>query len=298
MVSEARDGLLTLWATQGTPDALVSVATLKRWVLPGTKRLQVLSVAPIGRSLSRMVRWTTEQRADDIQEAEAAARASIEALGETDVPIETQVRWGAASHEIAQQAEDARADLLVLGAGSHGALHKAVLGGTAEQALFETTKSVLIARDTHEETEQKVTLVYTSQRLLTNALEMFRDLKVAADVRLCIVALLEPVKPFGSMFITLNEDIRAREQVAHDAQVDLLRDHLSEVATRIAGAETRVIETSVMDCEPRDTARCIEEMRSALVIVGDSTHGDPTSPERRTVAQLASKLSCPVLVAR
>lgn len=298
MVSEARDGLFTLWATQGTPDALESMAALRRWVLPCTRHLQVLAVAPIGRSFKRMVRWTAEQRAEDMMAAEAAAQASIEALGEVGVPCETLVRWGAASHEIAQQTEDARADLLVVGSGSHGALHKAVLGGTAEQALFETTKSVLIARDPHEETENKVTLVYTSQRLLTNALEMFRDLKVAPEVRLCIVAMMEPVKPFGSMFLTLNEDIRAREQVAHDAQVDLLRNHLSEVASRITGAESRVIETTVTDCESRDAARCIEEMHSALVIVGDSTHGDPASQERRTVAQLASKLSCPVLVAR
>jgi nucleotide-binding universal stress UspA family protein len=299
MVNESSKGLYTIWASDGTDEALAAAPVLRRWLVPASRQLDIVCVGPVGNSLSRrMVHRTAEQRAPDLREAEDAAQRSLAALGDTGLRTEVHLRWGTPSHEIALQAEGSHADVLVLGSGGHGPLHKAVLGSTAKQALFDTTRSVFLARDTDAETRNTVVVYCTNQRLFAAAVEMLHALHLAPETPVCLVALLEPVKPFGSMFVTLNEDIRTREQAAHDAQTNVLQNFLRDVATKLPESEHHSVTTVVRDCEPRDIVKAVEDLQPGLVIIGDSPHADFTSKERRSVAQLAEKLSCSVLVAR
>ena len=296
---QSKDGLLSLWASHGAADALSPAPAIRRLVMPGSRRLDIVTVAPVSRAFSRrMVHWTAEQRAPDMDEARSAAQRSMEALGPTEIPSDIHLRWGIPSRELTRQAEEDRVDLLVLGAGARSALHRAVLGTTAENVLGSSTRSVFVAREPEAAEDSPVILLYSVQPWFANSLSMFQALRLPPHIPARVTALLEPVKPLGGMFLSFSESIRERRQIGHDAQKEILESHLANVAARLSEFDGRTVETLIRDCEPRDTAKVVEELHPQLVVVGDQLHADPATSDRRVVAHLAASLSCSVLVAR
>ena len=207
MVPESSGSLNVLWAAHGSTSALSSVSAVRRWVLPASARLEIVTVAPTGKSaLRRLSQWSGDQRAAALEEAETVAHSSIEALESPGITTEVHVRWGTPGREILRQAEAAASDLLVVGSAAQDGGSKGVLGGTAQDVFASARRSVLIARRASDE-RGAVAVIHTNQEGLPRESRRF----VTCDwLPVRLIALREPVKPLGSMLPSYNEAMRAQ----------------------------------------------------------------------------------------
>ena len=128
-------GLSVLWASDGSPECLKAAGAIGSLLLPATRELTVLSVAPLGTlaaPLSRMLHRADGSRQAHFESASQAARLTVSALACAGVQARLRLAWGSAHQEILREADDCEADLIVLCNRWHGQLHNAVLHGTAQ----------------------------------------------------------------------------------------------------------------------------------------------------------------------
>lgn len=78
--------------------------------------------------------------------AEAQLARAVERAREAGVQVESRLGEGPAAHAIASAAEDAGADLLVIGTHGHTGLKHLLLGSVAERALRHAPCSVLTVK--------------------------------------------------------------------------------------------------------------------------------------------------------
>jgi nucleotide-binding universal stress UspA family protein len=87
---------------------------------------------------------TMLQTLDD-QEA-AVRQEAVRALGATGVEWEIVIRAGSPGEEIVQVADEADADLVVVGSNRHSSLHNLFLGSTAAYLAAHSQAPVLVTR--------------------------------------------------------------------------------------------------------------------------------------------------------
>src|SRR5688572_9366843 len=71
-----------------------------------------------------------------------------------DVPTTTEVRFGNAARSIVTAAEDARADLIVMGTHGHGPIMHALMGNVAERVVRTASCPVLTVRAPREKVRE------------------------------------------------------------------------------------------------------------------------------------------------
>jgi nucleotide-binding universal stress UspA family protein len=193
--------------------------------------------------------------------AEQARRTALDSLPGFD-PGRMCLALGSPPREILELAREVKADLLVTGAVEGGALHRILLGSTADQVIRGAHCPVLLARSAEAfppaRVEIPVDLSPASGNALHRGLDLLAGLGMAADDAE-VLFVLNPLEVAGSIHFT-------SEQVERMAARELDRF----VAEN--GPSPVPLGTRVLTGYPRDTILSrLEERKVDLAILG--THG-------------------------
>lgn len=300
MNTPLQDGLVVLWASNGSARALHSVAIIRELLLPVCQRITVLTVAPVDHATTRRLTHLSDQkRGPDMAEADVFARRSLETLGPLNVPTNTLVLWGNASTEIAREADESDVDIVVMGTSAHRAIPKVMLGDASEDVLRSTSRSVLLARNEETSGSGPIVLVFDSARYFATAVSLVTALRLPADTPIWLVSFLEPAQPFGGMYFTFSEHVRHRRAVLNDVRrklAELSFERAVEQLTIAGHSEVHIAieEGDIVD----DLGNFVLNLGAKLVVVGDSAIGSQAAAPYSSAVKIATRMPCSVLVAR
>ncbi len=205
MAPDNDSGLKVLWATDGSDESRVALPLLRRLVLPVTKDLTVLSVAPhsfiSGARPDPMflTRITPAAKRRALMEAEDVAR---QAATDLDPPPGIEVgamsRWGNAIEEVLRVTRTMRRDLVVIGAKGHSNLELILLGSVSQGVVQHSRTPVLIARPGPDDLD-RVLIGYDGSPQAKRAVQFLDKLNLDKSVVIQLVYVVEPFHaPQGS----------------------------------------------------------------------------------------------------
>jgi nucleotide-binding universal stress UspA family protein len=294
-------GLSFLWASDGRAECIGAAATIGGLILPSSREITILTVAPqggLGAPIQRALHRTYETQQVELETASQAASLSLAALPRSDKPVRTRLAWGYAPQEIVREADDCEADVIVLCNRPHGQLRSAVVPGTAAAVIESTRRSVLVARPGVGKAAGPVIVVLNTPRRFVIAVELLRRLKLPDSVAVLLVAFDEPAQQVPSIFPTY----RRRSTLVRDgisgARRQALRSVLLQGACMLA-QPGRKIDFVISDEGPLNGLRgLVAETGASVAVVGDAPFG--LSSDRQTLSPitLATQLACSILVAR
>lgn len=198
MAPAEESGLKVLWATDGSEESRVALPLLRRLVLPVTRELTVLSVAPhsfiSGARPDPMflTRITPSAKRRALLEAEDVAQ---QAATDLDPPPEIDVgamsRWGNAIEEVLRVARASRRDLTVIGAKGHSNLELILLGSVSQGVVQHSRSPVLIVRPGPDDLD-RVLIGYDGSPQAKHAVQFLDKLNLHDSVVLHLVYAVEP----------------------------------------------------------------------------------------------------------
>lgn len=145
----------TLLAYDGSPEAKQALELVSAWPFLCGHQTEVVSVAQppvLWRTgiAPGMYRRVIDDYGDDLKKLQAEygdlAGEAERLLTEADVATTAQCRTGDPAHEILLAAQQADADLIVIGSRGRTGLKRAVLGSVARNVLINAQASVLVVR--------------------------------------------------------------------------------------------------------------------------------------------------------
>jgi nucleotide-binding universal stress UspA family protein len=156
LVARRREADRIVVADDGSAGAATAAAFLDAWPIFNAAALMVVTVVDVGRPLSPMadvpVMYPAGEHAyiESLREACAHAQQTVvrrsKALWSGRRSVATSVRVGDPADEILAAANDAEADLIVVGSRGQTGLARFFAGSVARRVLLDSTCSVLIAR--------------------------------------------------------------------------------------------------------------------------------------------------------
>ena len=157
-------------------------------------------------------------------------------------------------------------DLLVLGRASHSLVRTKRLGSTAQTAVTQAERSVLLVHP-HADLNRPPLLIYDSSEAAERALSVAGSL----------------VQRNGRLYILL-----------YLADVDAAQAAIDAIETQLAARNVEAVYRRLYDVQPKDLIDFINESENSLLILSDRYEQFPPAVIRR----LAEDLTCPVLVVR
>ena len=273
MSSETGPGLQVLWATDGSEGARSAVPVLRQIVLPVTKRLVVLVVAP--RPLlssarpdpARLKLIKRDTRANLLAEAQALANEEARYLGAEAIQVDTIARLGSPIQEILREARRLRADLVVLGAKGHSNIGLLLLGSVSQGVVQHATQPILIARPGHENV-RRIQLAYDATPPANQAATFLQKLALPSDAVISVARVVEPfIVPSSTPWAYRMRAFAAAEEINHRLHRAAERS-LRDAATRLK-ASGRAIETEMLTGAPgEELLRVIKQNQVDLTVVG------------------------------
>jgi len=182
-----------LFATDGSPGAAVAQALLNALPLPAGTRIRVVTVAaPFDDSYYERhpaLRRVWEERH---REATGVLESAVAGLARSDREVSSAVRTGEAAHEILAAAQQAEADLVVVGACGHSAGPFA-LGAVARNVAGHASCPVLAARPPARPPAE-IVLAADGSEHSGRAVEFLLQLRPPA-ARVTVVSVVRPHRP-------------------------------------------------------------------------------------------------------
>lgn len=213
--------------------------------------------------------------------------------------VEARVLHGSVAREIAREADDLDADLIVVGARGHGLLDRILLGSTARGVLRATTRNVLVVRGRAPATGP----VFPRIAVATDFGEASRRaggtaaaLALASGAALFAFHVVDP-RPWGSLLKLPAEAAPKGKSFDEEWLRARMRELLERENAESLGGAARLLPATG---EPAEAVRrLVADEGLALVVVG--SHG-PGAIERAllgsTAESVAESAPCSVLVAR
>lgn len=136
-------------------------------------------------------------------------------LGNRSMDVSTRLRVGKPSHEIAQEAQEIRADLLIMGSHGQGMVRRLLLGSTTMGALHHCTCPVLVIKSAVTEPYQKVALSIDFSDMGQAVVNKAQQ--IAPDAHYYLVHFEEaPFDEMRRLALVEPEQIKALRQIARD----------------------------------------------------------------------------------
>lgn len=288
-------GLDVLFASNGNEFSLQAANHLRQIVLPRTRRLTVLAVAPLGGAPARLMRNTAQQREEDLQEARQAATYTLGFITEPDNRVTTRARWGVPQDEILAEAAQTSPDLLVLGRREPNPLVDLISTGTALSVLARAQQPVFIAREPAAG-RPVVAVPFLDASGFASATGWLQRLAFPADTRVVLIGSLEPIPVVPGLLPTYREHVQSARRGVQQAQLALLRSTLGRAAMELEQAGFDVSIAIREERITRSIASGVEHDDATIVFVGMSKL--TTEPVREEFLRACGQLACSVLVTR
>jgi nucleotide-binding universal stress UspA family protein len=266
---------LVLAATDFSPAARHAAGRAARVAHETGAALALLHVLP-GGSLAELRQWLGAGHALEQQlhaDAQAQLHQAAEALQrERQVPVRTLQASGTAFEEIAREAEDQDAALVVLGARGAGYLRRLVLGSTSERLLRRSRRPLLVVRQMPHEPYRRALVAIDFSPWSAQALVAAR--RVAPGAWLLLLSVFQV--PFEDKLRFAGVDAATVEHYRRQARSEALRR--LQVLAQQAGLKAGEWEPQVAE---GDASMRIVEAEQAqdcdLVVLGK--HGQSATEE-------------------
>ncbi|QDS93984.1 Putative universal stress protein [Roseimaritima multifibrata] len=170
---------------------------------------------------------------------------------------------------ILDEAADIKADLIVIGAKGHSAIHRVLLGSVSDSVASHAKCSVVVVRPSKQaETQPKQIVVgFDKSAASREAVAEMMELKWDRDSKVNVVSAVEqPRLMFAEDYVGPSLDVDPE-------QVDAIRETAERMASQIASAIPKT-DTKIPVAEHVGSAivEAAEEDNADLVIVGDTGH--------------------------
>jgi nucleotide-binding universal stress UspA family protein len=287
-MEESDGGLRVLFATDGSGPARGVAPLLRQIVLPVTRKLTVLTVAPQSvlsgarPDPAHLLKTSPASRKRALLESTELAEQAATEL-DPGVEVEAIARWGNPIEEILRASRRLPADLIVLGAKGHSDLSIMLLGSVSQGVVLQATLPVLIARPGRERLS-RILIGYDDSPEARKAVGFVERLGMPRDVNvmLAYVGTPMPRAARGSRRVAL-----AEATSAHERRFLAAESLLAPVAQRFSGrgydASTQVLEGSAapeLDAHARKTD-------AGLIVVGSRK---PAPSRHYLLGSVAEKL--------
>jgi nucleotide-binding universal stress UspA family protein len=270
---EAGEGLRVLWPTDGSDSSRSAIPLLRHLVLPATRRIVVLSIAPHSllsgaRPDPALLRKVTGvARRHHLLEAEQVAQRQATELDPVSVEIDVVSRWGNAIQEVLRAARTENSDLIVMGAKGHSNLGLILLGSVSQGVVQHATLPVMIARPDSGNPSQ-VLVGFDGSAHAKGALEFLERLNLRLDTLIRLTYVIEPFTvPSGMPAEYRRRAMREAREIG--AQRDEDAQRVLDEAAEALHAARRLVETEVLR---GDAGPVLDEAarrhHAGLVVVG------------------------------
>jgi nucleotide-binding universal stress UspA family protein len=272
-VNDVADGLRVLWPTDGSDSSRSAIPLLRHLVLPATKRIVVLSIAPHSAisgarpdpALLRKVNGAA--RRHHLFEAEQVAQRQATELDPVSVEVEVVSRWGNAIQEVLRTARAENIDLIVMGAKGHSNLGLILLGSVSQGVVQHATLPVMVARPDSGNPSQ-VLVGFDGSSHAKGALEFLDRFDLPLDTLIRLTCVIEPFTvPSGMPATFRRRAMREAEEMSAQRERDAQRV-LNEAAEALHDAR-RLVETEVLRGEAGPLLdEAAKRHHAGLVVVG------------------------------
>jgi nucleotide-binding universal stress UspA family protein len=272
MATPNGSGLRVLWASDGSENARSAIPLLRRLVLPATRRLAVLGVAPHSflagsRPDPRLLtRPTRGLRRRALLEAQQEAQRSATEL-DPDTEVEALSRWGNPINEVLRQARLDGSDLIVLGAKGHSDLRLILLGSVSQGVVHHATRPVLIARPSAGDLNE-IIVGFDGSTHARRAVEFLGRLNPAPDISVRLVFVIEPLLLPEGMPRAFRRMATENAEHIDERRLEAARTGLNQVAHSLRAAG-RHVETEAVQGESGPVLEEVAARNGAsLIVVG------------------------------
>lgn len=219
-------------ATDGSECATRAQEVLAHVAFPAGTAFQVVAVAadPFASAGiygdTGFVSWQVSQELLEAEEEwlRSTTEAAAQRLSRSGWQVRRAVRVGGISHEILLAAEEAHADLIVLGTKGLSGLNRFLLGSTARTVARHASCSVLVARGQAEGIRSVVLAVDGSEHSI-RAIQFLARLPLPATTRIVVAHVVRPYHPLSERLEALPGG-RAR----FEPKIEAARRHQQEAA--------------------------------------------------------------------
>ena len=181
-----------LLATDGSKDSQAAAAYLKLLPLPPSTAVRIVTVAPLP-VFAADVTAVSELKGAVIDRArEVVDRARI-GLAERGFVIETDVALGDPRVEIVRQAEEWKADLVVVGARGLGTVKRLLLGSISDAVARHAPCPVLVVKGRRRRLGSVLVAVDGSDDS-ARAVRFLESLALARQTRMRLLGVVEPLR--------------------------------------------------------------------------------------------------------
>jgi nucleotide-binding universal stress UspA family protein len=297
-------GLTVIWATDGSDSSRSAIPFLRRLVLPATRRLTILSVAPQSfisgarPDPSFLTRSSAGARRRAVLEAEATARQAATQLDPVSTEVEVVARWGNPIEEILRASRAARADLIAMGAKGHSNLGLILLGSVSQGVVQNANRPVLIARPDSGNL-RSVLVGFDGSSHARRAVAFLQRLNLPPEVSLRIAYVVEPFKMAGGANSSFRRRAMEEAEKLSQRRGQEAERSLAQLAAALRSTG-REVETEVLHgaAGPR-LDEAAQEHAADLIVVGSRK---PSPASHYLLGSTAEKLvrhsSVSVLIVR
>jgi nucleotide-binding universal stress UspA family protein len=273
MATSNGTGLRILWASDGSESALSAVPMLRRLVLPSTRRLLVLSVAPHSfiagarPAPGQLLKVSAALKRRALAEAEQEAQRSATELDPVDVEVAARSTWGSPITEVLRQSRLDSSDLIVLGAKGHSNLRLILLGSVSQGVVQHATRPVLIARPSASDLSE-VVVGFDGSPHARRAVEFLDAMELAPDIAVRLVFVIEPMLLPDGMPREFRKLAEQNADRIDERRLHSAREGLNLMAQKLRASGRRV-ETEAVEGLSGPTLDAIAARHgAALIVVG------------------------------
>jgi len=286
-----------LLATDGSRDSRAAAAYLKLLPLPPSTVVRIVTVAPLP-VFAADVTSVSELKGAVIDRARDVVDQSRVALADRGFNIETDVALGDPRAEIVRQAEEWKADLVVVGARGLGAIKRLLLGSISDAVARHAPCPVLVVKGRRRRLGS-VLLAVDGSDDSSRAVRFLESLALPRQTRLRLLGVVERLRyPTAAPSATRGK-LRQILQELEDERRSELDRALQSAAGQLGDKLARVNRYTPTGDAAEEIVVTARDFDTDLVVVGARGLG---GVERALLGSVSEKVlhhaRCPVLIVK
>lgn len=265
--------LKILLATDGSDNAMEAASLVAHMSMVEPVEVHVVTVIQLPEvgGMVAVESWLPELLDREQEQAREVFQATERLFEGSKATVQSVIREGLVGQEIVAEANQWKADLVVVGAKGHSAIDRILLGSISDYVATHVGCSALVVRPTgltlDSDRRMRVTVGYDDSKSSVAAVEEFCRFKMDREIDLDVVAVCQVIRTFRQDL--LPNVVEARAKLRETFQ-QLAADAAKELTHVTPHVHSHVVEADHVGTAITDFA---DSHRSDFLVVGDTERG-------------------------